>query len=320
MPHPPQLDPTRHPTPAPRAAPGSTPRDVSLNRSILRAMSTRMEGLFVSDLDGTLADRNARLSPFTRRQLRQLLRSGLPFTIASARSIHTLSPILEGLPLTLPVAELNGAFITDWKTRATLLCRALDSRVAEAVVRSALALGVPPFVCAHVEGQQRLYPPVRLTNAGMAWYDESRRRARDPRLREAVDPLTLLDHGLVCLTLIARHAMLAPLARAIERDFPAETHCLLYENRYQPGWHWLTVQAEHANKAHALRWIAEANGTRLEHTTVFGDEINDVPMFRIAGRAVAVDNAIGELKLLAHEVIGSHDDDSVVKYLLRDRA
>ena len=51
--------------------------------------------------------------------------------------------------------------------------------------------------------------------------------------------------------------------------------------------------------------------------TVFGDEINDPPMFRAAGRGVAVENAIAELKAIAHEVIGPHHEDSVVQYLRR---
>ena len=279
-----------------------------------------MRRLFVSDLDGTLADRGARLSRFTRRNLQILLRAGLPFTIASARSIHTLHPILEGLALQLPVAEFNGAYITDWKTREPLVCHALEAQVADSVMRWALELGVPPFVSTFAKGEQRLYPPQRLENAGMVWYETSRRDARDRRLRAAVDPLSLLGQRIVSLTLIAKHQVLTPLVAAIARDFAAETECVLYENRYQLGWFWLTVQSAAANKANALRWIAEANGQTLDQTTVFGDEINDVPMFQIAGRAIAVQNAIAEIKQLAHEVIGPHDEDSVVKYLMTSGA
>jgi Cof subfamily protein (haloacid dehalogenase superfamily) len=271
--------------------------------------------LFVSDLDGTLTDRGARLSPFTRRELAALLRRGLPFTVATARSIHTLQPILDGLQLELPIAELNGAYITDWKTREALICRVLDPRAAEVVVRSGLELGVPPFVSVYAGGRQHLYPPQRIVNAGIGRYDAGRREVRDPRLREAVDPLTLLDLSIVCLTFIARHHVLEPLAGAIARELEAETRCELYENRYDRGWHWLTVQARTANKADAARWIANAFGASLAETTVFGDEVNDVPMFEVAGRAVAVENAVSSLKAIAHEVIGPHDHDSVVKYL-----
>jgi len=270
----------------------------------------------VSDLDGTLADREARLSPFTRSRLRGLLEAGLPFTVASARSVHTLGPILEGLPLRLPVVEFNGAFITDLKTRTPLVCHALEPHVAEATMREALASGLPPFVSTFARGQQHLYPPLTLANAGIAWYDASRRAARDVRLRAASDPLTLLGQSIMCLTLIGERARLAPIARAIEAEFPGLTHCLLYENAYQPGWHWLTVQSVFASKAHALRALAEGASVTLAQTTVFGDEVNDIPMFELAGRGVAVENAIDDLKRMAHEVIGPHHRDSVVRYLM----
>ena len=57
----------------------------------------------------------------------------------------------------------------------------------------------------------------------------------------------------------------------------------------------------------------------LGQAIVFGDEANDIPMFEIAGRGVAVENAIPELKRIAHEIIGPHHSDSVVRYLLTHR-
>jgi Cof subfamily protein (haloacid dehalogenase superfamily) len=272
--------------------------------------------LFISDIDGTLADKDSRLSSFSRRNLRALLEAGLPFSVATARSVHTLAPILEGLSLSLPVVEGNGAFITDLKTRVPLVCHSLLPDVAEATMRFALANRLPPFVSTFAQGQQHLYPPLELANAGIAWYDSSRRAARDRRLRAACDPLERLDEAIVCLTLIGQRERLAPIAAQVEQSFPGLTHCVLYERTYQDGWQWLTVQSHRASKAHGLRALAELSGFALPNTTVFGDEVNDIPMFEIAGRGVAVENAIDDLKRISHEIIGPHDRDSVVKYLL----
>jgi Cof subfamily protein (haloacid dehalogenase superfamily) len=272
--------------------------------------------LFVSDLDGTLADREAKLSAYSRRHLNALLESGLTFTVASARSVHTLAPILEGVALRLPIVEFNGAFITDLKSREPLVCHSLAPQVAEATIGWALASELPPFVSTYWNGRQHLYPPLVLANAGIAWHDASRRAARDQRLRGACDPRTLLDHAIVCLTVIGPRSRLTPIASAIENDFPGLSHSVVYENAYQRGWYWLTVQSHRASKAHALRALAESAGVALAATTVFGDEINDVPMFELAGHGVAVENAIPELKSIAHEVIGPHHEDSVVRYLI----
>jgi hypothetical protein len=53
----------------------------------------------------------------------------------------------------------------------------------------------------------------------------------------------------------------------------------------------------------------------MDKLVVFGDNLNDVRMFKMAARAVAVENASDEIKQYATEIIGPNEDDSVVKYV-----
>ena len=48
---------------------------------------------------------------------------------------------------------------------------------------------------------------------------------------------------------------------------------------------------------------------------VFGDSVNDMPMFRVADEAYAVGNALEELKNIATGVIGRNEDDAVARFL-----
>ena len=79
-------------------------------------MNIQREALYISDLDGTLLQGDATLSPYSRQLLNSLLQEGLPFTVASARSIVSMQPILKDVALSLPVIEFNGAFISDLAT------------------------------------------------------------------------------------------------------------------------------------------------------------------------------------------------------------
>jgi HAD superfamily hydrolase (TIGR01484 family) len=72
--------------------------------------------LYVSDLDGTLLRNNATLSEFSKRTLRDLIKQGVHFTVASARSLVSIRNFLDGVPLHLPVIAFNGAFISDLET------------------------------------------------------------------------------------------------------------------------------------------------------------------------------------------------------------
>ena len=70
-----------------------------------------------------------------------------------------------------------------------------------------------------------------------------------------------------------------------------------------------------ADKGLGLRWLCEHLGIDAADVLVFGDEVNDLPMFRWAGRRVAVENAHPDVLAMADEVTGSNLDDGVAAYL-----
>ncbi len=49
---------------------------------------------------------------------------------------------------------------------------------------------------------------------------------------------------------------------------------------------------------------------------VFGDNLNDLPMMRVADVAVAMENALPEVKAEADVVIGRNTEDSVPKFVM----
>ena len=78
----------------------------------------------------------------------------------------------------------------------------------------------------------------------------------------------------------------------------------------------LDIYAPSTTKAHAIKQLAETLG--VERIVVFGDNRNDIPMMKIADHSVAVSNAFVDVKAIADEVIGSNDEDAVVKWIERD--
>ena len=86
--------------------------------------------LYITDLDGTLLRSDATLSAFSRSVLADLLSRGVLFTVASARSVTSIRPILNGLPLPLPVIEFNGAFISDLDTGRHAIINDIDRDLA----------------------------------------------------------------------------------------------------------------------------------------------------------------------------------------------
>ena len=72
--------------------------------------------LYVSDLDGTLLKSNESLSGYTCSVINLLVKRGVDFTYATARSLITAKKVTGGLDTSIPVIVYNGAFIMESDT------------------------------------------------------------------------------------------------------------------------------------------------------------------------------------------------------------
>ena len=68
-----------------------------------------MRTLYLTDLDGTLLGRGARLSAFSRAGLERLYDAGVAVTAATARSWSALD-VLQGVRFRAPMILLGGGF------------------------------------------------------------------------------------------------------------------------------------------------------------------------------------------------------------------
>jgi Cof subfamily protein (haloacid dehalogenase superfamily) len=278
-----------------------------------------MSTVYISDLDGTLLNSQGALSQFTVSSLQQLLDEGVDFSVASARSVITIQHVLPGIKLDLPVVEFNGAFVSDLATGHHHIINDLDQGIVSDLYRLLESTGCQPFISSFDGNNDRLYCP-EATNFGMQWYIDERVVSRDSRLSETPDFRAVLNQQIICLTSIGSHDDLAEIERQIIEDYGSLVETHLFENHYSPPWHWLTVHDRRATKDQGIRSMLEMTGLNARQLMVFGDHINDLKMFELANHAVAVANAIDAVKESAHQVIGSNDEDSVVKHIRSHRA
>jgi Cof subfamily protein (haloacid dehalogenase superfamily) len=273
-----------------------------------------MPALYISDLDGTLLGSDACLSDFSRNALRELLADGVLFSVASARGVASMRPILRGVGLRLPVINLNGAFLSDLETGRHEVVNSLDAAVAEDLYGTIVKFGCAPFLATFDGTADCLYHPDAV-NGGMRWYLDDRVANRDERLRRAGNQAMALADEVVCMTVIGLGTQLAELEVAVREPHGPMIETHLFENPYSPGWHWLTIHDRRATKAQGVRTLIELYGLDGKELIAFGDHLNDVKLFEIAAHAVAVANAEETVKRAATQIIGSNEEDSVVKYI-----
>jgi len=273
------------------------------------------KSIYVSDLDGTLLTDDGEISVYSRENLIRLLNAGVNFTVASARSITSLQQTLHGIPFRLPVIGINGAFISDFATGKHLVINDMRTDLLETVYGYITGYNCMPFISTFNGDEDRLYYHT-LPNDGMQWYFDNRRLAGDKRLCKIKRLQDVFVDDVVAFTIINTRQQLINLATKMMADFADELQMHFFENPYSPPWYWLTIHDKKACKSVAIRELLSYGGFELKDLVVFGDNLNDVNMFKMSPRAVAPSNSSDEIKKLATEVIGVNTDDSVIKYVM----
>ncbi|MDE0222276.1 MAG: HAD family hydrolase [Spirochaetaceae bacterium] len=277
------------------------------------------QALYVSDLDGTLLRSDGSLSAYSRRTLTRLIREGMLFTVASARGCNLIRAAIGDLPLRLPVINQNGACVSELVSRRHLAIHAIEPSVARDLWSLLEEHGCNPFLMTVDGASDRVYYDENvLHNDGMRRFLENRQRIRDPRLRKLGNMRDGLADQVVCLTLIDTPPRMLDVERAVRARHGAsvQTH------RYEPyneglddGWHMLTIHDSRATKDQGVASLKRLLNIASCRVVVFGDQVNDVGMFRIADEAYAVAGATPELAEHATATIGSNDDDAVARWL-----
>ncbi|POX58216.1 hypothetical protein C3492_39220 [Streptomyces sp. Ru62] len=276
----------------------------------------RRSGLHVFDLDGTLLRSDATLSAYARDGLNALLDEGTALTVASARSAVAMRSLLAGVRLTLPVIELNGAFLTDLASGRHLAHRTLGPAVTAAALDALAGLAAEPVLTTWDGTTDRVLYGA-CTNPATAWYVAEKRAYGDPRLSPCPDPYAGTAHARTAAVIaFVPDEDAKATVTVLEAALGTDATVLAAANRYVPGWTEVQVAHPQAEKGLAVRHLARTAGLADLRLTVYGDHLNDLPMFAVADRAVAPANAHPDVRARADVVTAANDEDGVVRHLL----
>lgn len=253
--------------------------------------------LVVSDVDGTLVDKQKQLTPGVIAAVGRLRAAGLGFTIISARPCSGMMPIAEALAIDDPMGAFNGGTI--FRRDGTVLER---RPVDPDVVRGVFALVADAPVDRWVFADDLWYAS---TDQGAHVASECVSSNQDPivtgdftGLYDRADKLTFVSDD---------PALLGDLSRRASEAFGDRATVVQSQTYY------LDVTALAANKGDGVALLAEALGTPLAQTAVIGDQLNDLAMFARAGLSIAMGQGPAEVRARADVVTGGNDEDGVAQ-------
>lgn len=277
-----------------------------------------MRTLYISDLDGTLMQPDATISERSVRLLNSAIDSGKLFSVATARTPATVAPILERVHMRIPAIVITGAALWDTATHKYSDIRRIGTEQVSQLLRIYHRTETSSFMFTldndiidiyHLNGE--------LTDLQRKFYVE---RCHSPYKRFHLDPYgaTTLPDDLSKTILFYTFIPDAKAYSTFEliKDLPG-IKAQYYHDIYGPEIGILEAFGADATKANAVRSLKAKTGA--DRVVCFGDNINDLPMMRVADVAVAVENALPEVKEAADIIIGPNTEDSVARFIYSDK-
>ncbi|MCH5258449.1 MAG: HAD family hydrolase [Lachnospiraceae bacterium] len=265
--------------------------------------------LYVTDLDGTLLNRQDRINSESISIINELVEKGMLFTYATARSLVSASVVTEGLSTDFPVIIYNGAFIIHPSTCEILTEQSFTPTERQRVIEVLDEYDISPLVYSYVDGIEKVSWITSRENDGIRRYINNR-KGSDPRFRPIQNKEELYQGEMFYYTCIGEREELQPAYDLISQD--TRFRCTLQQELYRPEY-WFEIMPAKATKAEAIRQLKQL--WNCDRVVSFGDAINDIPMFEISDECYAVENAVDELKAIATGIIGSNESDGVAKWL-----
>ena len=267
--------------------------------------------LYISDLDGTLLNSNKDVSEYTRDTLNSLIKKGVHFSIATARTAASAVKILSGLNLNLPVLLMNGVVVYDIPNGNYIKIESIPQETVINVIRVLKEHSLTGFMYSINNNDLTTYYEALNTQALKDFYDE--RITRYYKSFEQTESfLDKVSTGkTVYFAVINEYDKLISAFNSLKK-YP-NIDSVLYRDIYANDQWYLEIHSNAASKYNAAKYLRKYG--RFDKVVGFGDNLNDIPLFRACEESYAMSNAVEELKEMATGIIANNNEDGVARFI-----
>ena len=258
--------------------------------------------LFATDVDGTLLNNSRQISEGNKAKIRQAVKDGMIFTIATGRMHHSATPFVDDLGLgDIPLISYNGAMIRLAKSHKILYAEYLEENIIHEVLDYAKEVNV----------YAQLYSNDTLC------YRESCDKSRTYEMRARVQGEALGDE------LYNRTEKVSKMLVYVEKEQMAEM-LKLWQNKFagrlnivQSSPEYIELVNTTVSKANAIFKLAEILGIDRKDILAIGDSGNDVAMLSECEYGVVMGNGTPEAKAVAKYQVADNEHDGLAEAIDR---
>ena len=261
--------------------------------------------LIALDLDGTTLTGDKRITPEVGDAIRRAKDAGYVITFVTGRMFGATAPFARALNLDIPVVCMNGTLIADAHTGNILYEQTLTKECAKQVLKRVNGAPIHPFV---YEGDNICH---MVDDADILKYLEW----WAVNIKE-VDEFSIHKYKKIYQVLFIGEMT---TLKKIALDLKAQADCDIVTFSYpSPRYplHFLEIKSPGDSKGRGLRFLRDYYGYSKEETLAVGDYVNDFELLEEAGVAVAIANALDDLKQKADYVTDLSNEENGVAQLL----
>lgn len=255
--------------------------------------------LLVLDIDGTLLNKEFKISDEVKNAVKKAIDKGVKVVIATGRMFSATIPIAVEMGLTTPLITYHGSLIKEfYNSEDILLHRTIPTDIAKKVVQDLRImdcqtnLSVDDVLIAEVE------KPVLK--------EYLRRRKINYKKVDSFDLLG--DFSPTKINVIGedpdriteiRDALRAKYSESLYIAKSTAVFCEIIDKS--------------VSKGNAILFLAQKWGIKPSEIMAIGDQDNDREMLRVAGLGVAMGNSTKGLKEIADYITGTVDENGVAQ-------
>ncbi|MBS4696855.1 Cof-type HAD-IIB family hydrolase [Aeromonas allosaccharophila] len=254
----------------------------------------------VSDLDGTLLNKQHQISSRTRDTLHRLVEQGVKFVVATGRHHVDVRSFRDALGMDIYLITSNGAVVHD-KQDQLVFNQPLPAEIAAELI----ALERDPSIHLNVYQGDDWVVEEELPWL-LSFHDESgfTYRLVDDLTKEPKEKINKVFY-------IGDHEKLLKIETHLNQRYGDQLNVTFS----LPDC--LEVMHAGVHKGNAVRAVLEQNGFDMSEAIAFGDGMNDFEMLTMVGRGIVMGNAHDRLKMALpeYEQTLTSDEDGVAVYL-----
>ncbi|MBA8778048.1 HAD family phosphatase [Staphylococcus schleiferi subsp. coagulans] len=282
-----------------------------------------MVKLIATDMDGTLLNAAHEVSQENIEAIQYAQSRGVTVTIATGRAFYEANDPIKPTGLKVPYICLNGAEVRDESfdiVHTSSLNHELYQRIRNVLVRENIYYQIYTNFGIYTEDPERdlaIYLDIAKYSGQQPDVEKIRQHINH---RIEIGTLKVVDNydniesvtGELIMKVLAHDTDLDKIDR-VKAEL-SESSNLAVSSSSKGN---LEITHIDAQKGLALCAIAEKLGIDMKDTMAIGDNLNDKSMLDRAGIAVAMDNALPELKENATFVTASNEESGVAKAIYR---